>query len=191
MFRKLYNKVLAWAEHPSALNFLMCLSFAESSCFPIPPDVMLAPMTMAKPDKAWRFAFVTTVFSVLGGMFGYLLGAVAYHSMVIPLLDFLGRQQSYEIALSWFNHYGIWVVLVAAFTPVPYKVFTIGAGALQMSFPLFVLASFIGRGLRFFMVCGLFKLGNKYLENWIQHWINVIGWGVLITVVIIYWFVFY
>ncbi len=191
MFRKLYNKVLAWSKHPYALRFLMGLSFAEALFFPIPPDVMLGPMTMAKPQSAWRYAMITTLFSVVGGIFGYCLGLFAYHSMVLPLLNFLGKQQSYEIALEWFKLWGVWVVIIAAFTPIPYKLFTIGAGALQMSFPAFVAASIIGRSMRFYMVCGLFKLGDKYLHNWIQKWIDVIGWTVLITVLIFYYFIFF
>lgn len=187
MFAKLYNKVLKWSEHRFAVRFLMCLSFVEASCFPVPPDVMLGPMTMAKPDKAWRYAFIATLFSVLGGILGYILGLGAYHTIVLPLLSFLGKQQAYNVALSWFQYWGVWVVIIAAFTPIPYKLFTIGAGALQMSFPAFVVASLIGRSMRFFLVCGLFKIGNKYFADWIQRWIDVIGWTALILVVIFYY----
>lgn len=188
MFKKLYNKVLVWSKHPSAERILMALSFFESSCFPVPPDVMLAPMTMAKPKQAWRLAFITTVFSVLGGIFGYILGYSAYHTVVMPLLDILDIQDAYGQALTWFNDRGIWIILIAAFTPIPYKVFTIAAGTLQMNLVLFIVGSIVGRGARFYMVCALFKFGSKYLSEWIQRWIDVIGWGALILIVLFYYF---
>lgn len=191
MFRKLYNKVLEWAEHPYAVKFLIGLSFAEASCFPIPPDVMLGPMTMAKPSKAWHYALLTTIFSVLGGILGYALGLFAYHTVVVPLISFLGREAAYIQALDWFGQWGVWVVLIAAFTPIPFKLFTIGAGALQMNFIYFVIAAFIGRGLRFFLVCSLFKMGDKYLSEWLQRWIDVIGWVLVISLVVSYFLIFY
>ena len=191
MFRKLYNKVLAWSEHPLAVKILMGLSFAESSFFPIPPDVMLGPMTMAKPSKAWHYALIASIFSVLGGILGYMLGYGAFYTVVDPILEFFNKKESYEHALSWFQDWGVWVVIVAAFTPVPYKLFTIGAGALQMNLISFILASIIGRSLRFFLVCGLFKLGNQYLADWIQKWIDVIGWSVLVSVILVYYYLVY
>lgn len=191
MFRKLYNQVLLWSQHPYAVKFLIGLSFAEASCFPIPPDVMLGPMTLAKPHKAWHYACITTVFSVLGGILGYMLGLGFYHTLVVPLLAFLGKEASYQLALQWFELWGVWVVILAAFTPIPYKLFTIGAGAMQMNFAYFVVASIIGRAMRFFLVCGLFKLGDKYLSDWIQRWIEIIGWSVLISVVVLYFLIFH
>lgn len=185
MFKKLYNIVLKYAAKPQAEKYLKALCFAESSFFPVPPDVMLAPMTMAKPDHAWRYAWYATVFSVLGGILGYILGYFAYKTIVIPMFDFFGHGESYLIALEWFKKWGILVVAIAAFTPLPYKLFTIGAGVLQMNLFLFVLISIFGRGARFFIVCGLFKISNKYLADFIQKWINIVGWGILFIILII------
>ena len=187
MFKLLYKKALYWAEHKNAVKFLACLSFVEAIFFPIPPDVMLAPMTMAKPSKAWKYALVTTLFSVLGGVVGFMIGLFAYHTVVMPILELMNRQDSYQYALQWFTHWGVWVVLIAAFTPIPYKVFTIAAGAMQMSFFGFFVASVIGRGARFYMVCALFKFGNKYLSTWIQKWIDVLGWSALILLIALYY----
>ncbi|MBP9723095.1 MAG: DedA family protein [Gammaproteobacteria bacterium] len=184
MFRKLYNKVLAWAEHPLAVRSLMGLSFIEAFCFPIPPDVMLAPMTMAKPQKAWYYALITTLCSVLGGVLGYFLGLWAFHLVAQPILEYFNAMGLYQKALFWFDQWGICIVLIAAFTPVPYKLFTIAAGAMQMNLPLFILVSLLGRGTRFFLVCSLFKFGNKYLSQWIQRWIDAVGWGALILIII-------
>lgn len=188
MFKKLYNKTLIWAEHPLAVRFLMGLSFAESFFFPIPPDVMLAPMSMAKPQNAWRYAMLTTFCSVLGGLFGYMLGIWAYHLIVLPILEYTDKMDLYLQALQWFELWGVGCIIVAAFTPIPYKVFTIAAGTMQMNVPLFILGSLVGRGMRFFLVCTLFKYGNKYLSNWIQRWIDVIGWVSLVLIVILYVF---
>lgn len=188
MFRKLYNKVLVWADHPYSERILMVVAFFESACFPIPPDVMLAPMTMTKPERAWRLAFITTVFSVLGGVFGYLIGYFAFQTVVFPLLEFFNKQEAYAHALVWFDRWGVWVIILAAFTPIPYKLFTISAGALQMNLLLFIFASIIRRGIRFYLVCGIFKLGNKYLADWIERWITVIGCCVLLFLATFYYF---
>jgi membrane protein YqaA with SNARE-associated domain len=191
MFRSLYNNVLILAERPLALRFLMGLSFIEAFCFPIPPDVMLAPMVMAKPHKAWHFALVTTICSVLGGIIGYCLGYWASEIIVEPLFGFLGKREAYHQALIWFQLWGPLVMLIPAFIPIPYKIFTIGAGAMQMNFVLFVLLSLVVRSIRFFLVCGIFKLGNKHFADLIPRWINVAGWSSLILAVILCGFVFY
>jgi membrane protein YqaA with SNARE-associated domain len=145
MFQKLYDRALQWSKHRHAVKFLCAVSFAESSFFPIPPDVMLAPMSLSQPDKAFRFALLTTIASVLGGMFGYAIGYFMFDS-IEPWLKTSSYWDNYLLAKSWFEEYGFWAVFVAGFSPIPYKVFTIAAGALHMVFPPFVLASIIGRG---------------------------------------------
>jgi membrane protein YqaA with SNARE-associated domain len=128
IFSPLYDRALHWSRHPHAERYLAGVSFAESSFFPIPPDVLLAPMTLARPERWWRLAALTTVTSVLGGLLGYLIGYVAIEA-VTPLLHRVGYWEHFETAHDWFERYGFWAIFAAGFTPIPYKVFTIAAGA--------------------------------------------------------------
>lgn len=181
MFTYLYRKVLAWARHRYALGFLAALSFAESSFFPIPPDVMLAPMSLANPKRAYWFALVTTIGSVLGGIFGYLIGHFAF-DLIEPWLHQFHYWEKYLLAKTWFNEWGFWAVFVAGFSPIPYKVFTIAAGTLSMPLLPFVLASFIGRGGRFFLVAALLSFGGERLEKILHVYVNRIGWAAVALV---------
>jgi len=160
MFQNLYDKTLSWSKHCHAAKYLCALSFAESSFFPVPPDVMLAPMVLAQPDKAFRFALLTTIASVLGGIFGYAIGYFLFDS-IAPWLQTTHYWESYLLAKSWFEDWGFWAVFVAGFSPIPYKAFTIAAGTLSMVFVPFVLASIIGRGGRFFLVAMLLAAGRR------------------------------
>ncbi|MBN1239131.1 MAG: DedA family protein [Gammaproteobacteria bacterium] len=175
LFSLLYDKALEWARHRHAERYLVALSFAESSFFPIPPDVMLAPMTLAEPRRAWRYALSTTVASVVGGIAGYAIGWFAFDA-VEPWLVELGYWDGYQRATEWFAAWGFAAVLVAGFSPIPYKVFTIAAGALQMLLPLFVVASFVGRGARFFLVAGLIMWGGERMERHLKRHIDTLGW---------------
>ena len=183
IFSPLYDRVIRWSAHRHAPWYLGGLSFAESSFFPVPPDVMLAPMTLARPAAAWRYAMLTTVASVLGGLLGYVIGFFALE-MVEGLLRDAGYWQGYLRAREWFNQWGFWAVFLAGFSPIPYKVFTISAGALAMNLPLFALASFIGRGGRFFLVAGLIRLGGVRMERALRANIDFIGWLVVLLVVV-------
>lgn len=182
MFQKLYDKALRWAKHQHAEKYLCGLSFAESSFFPIPPDVMLAPMALAQPNKAFRFALLTTLFSVLGGMLGYSIGFFMFDS-IAPWLQETRYWDKYLTAEIWFKDWGFWAVLIAGFSPIPYKVFTIAAGALNMFFIPFVLASIVGRGARFFLVAMLIARGGEKLESTLRQYMDLIGWVVVILVV--------
>jgi membrane protein YqaA with SNARE-associated domain len=188
LFGPLYDRVLAWSKHRHAERYLMALSFAESSFFPIPPDVMLAPMTLARPERGWRLAALTTLTSVIGGVAGYLIGWFAF-DMIEPALVELDYMPAYETATLWFDRWGFWAVLVAGFSPVPYKVFTIAAGALQMFMPGFVLASLLGRGGRFFLVAAILVIGGAPMERVLRRNIDMLGWITVfaIVVVIVYW----
>ncbi len=163
IFSSLYKRTLVWSRHPRAPWYLGGLSFAESSFFPIPPDVMLAPMCLASPARAWRFALLTTVTSVAGGLFGYLIGYYAFEA-IEPLLPDAGHWDRYWIAVVWFERWGFWAVFIAGFSPIPYKVFTIAAGALSMALLPFTMASLIGRGARFYLVAGLMAWGGARME---------------------------
>ena len=185
LFSRLLDMVMGWAEHRHASYYLAGLSFAESSFFPIPPDVMLAPMTLAKPEKAWQFALVTTIASVVGGIAGYLIGMFAFE-LVEPLLHRAGYWNRYLDAREWFAVWGIWVVFLAGFSPIPYKIFTITAGVVGMVFLPFVLASFVGRGARFFLVAWLMRMGGTRMEGILKQYIDRIGWLLVIVVVVGY-----
>ncbi|HEX7048418.1 MAG TPA: YqaA family protein [Gammaproteobacteria bacterium] len=183
IFSPLYNKVLAWAAHRHAPWYLGILSFAESSFFPIPPDVMLAPMSLARPERAWRYALLTTLTSVAGGIFGYAIGYFALEA-VEGLLHDWGYWEKYLHVRAWFDEWGFLAIFVAGFSPIPYKLFTIGAGALAMNLPLFVLASFIGRGGRFYLVAGLIRFGGEAMERKLREYVDVIGWVTVLLCII-------
>ena len=178
--------VLVWAKHRHAERYLAGMSFAESVFFPIPPDVMLAPMSLAQPSKAWRFASFTTIASVLGGVIGYLLGFWLFEPVVEPLIAQMHWQEKFDVALNWFKEYGVWVVFLAGFSPIPYKVFTIGAGVLQMAFFPFLIASAIGRGARFFLVAALMKWGGAQMEKKLRQYIEVLGWALVVLIAVAY-----
>jgi len=183
MFKKLYDKTIQLSKHHHATKYLAVLSFSESSFFPIPPDVMLAPMVLAQPDKAWYLALLTTIGSVLGGMLGYAIGFFAF-DVIHPWLANSHYWSQYQLVEQWFNDWGFWAIFIAGFSPIPYKVFTIASGALSMMFLPFVLASFVGRGLRFFLVAGLLVLGGERFEAKLRQYMDIIGWTVVVLLVI-------
>jgi membrane protein YqaA with SNARE-associated domain len=180
LFSSLYKRVIAWSRHRHAPRYLAGLSFAESSFFPIPPDVMLAPMTLANPGKAWNLAFITTIASVQGGLLGYFIGLFAF-DFVEPLLQSAGYYPKYLVAREWFSEWGFWAIFIAGFSPIPYKLFTITAGVISMSLLPFVLASFIGRGARFFLVAGLMAWGGERMEDALHKYIDRIGWATVLV----------
>jgi len=180
IFSPLYDLSLKWSRHPHAERYLAGVSFAESSFFPIPPDVLLAPMALARPERWWRLAAITTVTSVLGGLLGYLIGYVAIEA-VTPVLHRVGYWQHFETAHDWFQRYGFWAIFAAGFTPIPYKVFTIAAGAAHMGLLPFTLGSLVGRGARFLLVAGLVRWGGAPIEHQIRRYIDRIGWATLVA----------
>ncbi|MCC2605267.1 YqaA family protein [Planctobacterium marinum] len=186
IFEFCYDKTMHWARHRHAQWYLGSMSFAESVFFPIPPDVMLAPMSLSRPDKAWWYALVTTVGSVLGGILGFILGWFAFEGIIQPLVEQWGYQAKLEHAMQWFSEYGIWVVFLAGFTPIPYKVFTISAGAMHMAFIPFIIASTIGRGARFFLVAGLMYWGGAPFEKKLRQHIDTLGWATILLALLAY-----
>ncbi len=177
-FSYLYNKTIAWSLHKHAPYYLAGVSFAESSFFPIPPDVMLISMGLAKSEHAWRYAFIATVCSVLGGILGYCIGYFAIE-LIHPFLSQSHYHGTYQQVVHWFQTYGIWVIFLAGFSPIPYKIFTIAAGALQMAFFPFLFASVIGRGLRFFLVSAIMYFYGQRLHNGLRKYVDAIGWSVV------------
>lgn len=183
MFRSLYDRVLRWSAHEKAPSYLAALSAAESSFFPIPPDVMLAPMCLARPERAWRFAALCTAASVLGGLLGFLIGQFAF-GWIEPLIERWGYRDAFEAAVASFDQYGFWYILLAGFTPIPYKVFTISAGVVGMPLVPFIAGSLAGRGGRFFLVAGLIRLGGEAFAQRLRRYVDLIGWLVLLAAMV-------
>jgi membrane protein YqaA with SNARE-associated domain len=185
IFTALYDRCMAWARHRHAAWFLGGLSFAESSFFPVPPDVMLAPMSMARPERALSYALLTTLASVIGGLFGYLIGYFAFEA-IAPWLERTGHMAAYLKGKAWFEEWGFWAILIAGFSPIPYKVFTIAAGSLAMNLPLFMVGSLIGRGGRFFLVATLLAWGGPKMEAALRTYVERIGWALVVVAVLLY-----
>jgi membrane protein YqaA with SNARE-associated domain len=183
IFSSLYDRVLRWSSHPQADRYLAGMSFAESSFFPVPVDVLLAPMTLAKPEKWLRFGLIATAASVLGGLLGYLIGYLALEA-VSPLLHKLGYWHHFQTASDWFDRYGFWAMFAAGFTPMPFKVFTIAAGAAHMGMVPFVIGSIIGRGARFVLVSGLVRWGGPKIEPHLRRYMDLIGWVTLALMIV-------
>ena len=165
MIRRLYDWTLAWAGHRHAQWALAAVSFAESSVFPIPPDLLLIPMVLATPHRAMRLAVICTLSSVLGALLGYGIGFFAWEALGEPVLRALGKSDAFGGFQARYNDYGAWAVLVAGITPFPFKVVTILSGATGLSLPIFVVSSIVARGLRFAIVAGLlWKFGAPVRE---------------------------
>lgn len=183
LWQRLYDRVIAWSSHRRAPAILSVLSFAESSFFPVPPDVMLAPMCLAQPKKGWRFAAICCASSVLGGLFGYLIGRWAFF-LIEPWLLASSYAGVFQHAVHAFQTWGVVYILLAGFTPIPYKIFTIGAGVVGMPFIPFVLGSVAGRGGRFFLVAGIIRLFGDQASDRLRDWVDMAGWITLFLVVL-------
>lgn len=183
IWRRLYDAVLRGSKHRHAKWYLALLSFAESSFFPIPPDVMLAPMVLAQRAQAWKLAAITTIASVLGGVAGFFIGVFAI-GWVQPWLETIGHWDDYLAVQLWFAEWGFWAVLLAGFSPIPYKVFTVAAGAGSMLLLPFVVASALGRGARFFLVAGLVRWAGPVFEQRMLKYIDVMGWALVALILI-------
>lgn len=185
MFLRLYDWVIALSAHRRAPAYLAALSFTESSFFPIPPDVMLIPMCLAKVKKAWRYAALCTLASVAGGMAGYLIGKLAF-GWIEPWLMGSHYADTFTGAVTAFETWGFWYILLAGFTPIPYKVFTISAGVVGMPFAAFIGGSLVGRGGRFFLVAALIRLGGESFASRMRKYVDLIGWITLALAVIVF-----
>ena len=183
------DRVVAWARLPRAPAVLCAVSFAESVFFPIAVDVMLVPMCAARPARMLPFVTLTILFSVAGGMFGLMLGYLAIDT-VLPWIQEVGWGNQYSRVLDWYQRWGYWALVLAAFSPLPYKVFAISAGGLNMDVGSFLAASFLGRGLRFFLVGGLAAwLGPRALKA--IRYSDRVGWalvGLLVITIGLWWY---
>jgi len=187
VLRRLYDWVLHWAETPYGTWALFLLAFCESSFFPIPPDILLIALAVAAPGKAIRYALVCSAGSVLGGCFGYLIGWKFMATIGDRIILFYDFGDKFEYIRHLYQSYDAWAVGVAGFTPIPYKVFTISAGAFHINFPVFLFASLVSRSARFFLVGGLiYKFGPK-IQVFIEKYFNMLA--VAFTVLLIAGFV--
>jgi len=185
IFENLYRSVIRMAKRKGAPVYLSLLSFFESFILPFPPpDVMLAPMSLATPAKAMYFANLTLISSLLGGVVGYLIGAFLFQQ-VQPFIIYWEYLDEFETVSRWFDEWGFWAVLIAGFSPVPYKIFTISAGALGLNFIPFILASFIGRGARFFLLAWLLAKFGPAIEHKLINYIERVGWSVVAVLIIV------
>ena len=183
MIRGLYDWTIRLAAHPRALWALAFIAFIESSVFPIPPDALLIPMILARPHKAWLYAGVTTVFSVLGGLLGYVIGAFAFEQLGKPILEALNKSAAVIEFSVRFNDLGFWTVLTAGITPFPFKVITIMSGATGMPLNVFAPTAIIARGLRFFVVAALLRVFGAPIRSFIERYLGWISLSAIILLV--------
>jgi membrane protein YqaA with SNARE-associated domain len=181
--KKMYDWVLHWAETPYGIPALFILAFAESSFFPVPPDVLLIALAISIPAKSFRFAAVCMVGSVVGGIAGYGIGFYGYESVGKPIVDFYHGQEIMNAIKLQYDQHGFLGILIAAVTPIPYKVFTIASGVFTFDFWSFVLASIIGRSTRFFIVAGLIWKFGPTIKGFIDKYFNVLCWSFMLLLI--------
>lgn len=175
MLRKAYDWVMHWAETPYGVPALFLLAFAESSFFPIPPDVLLIALAVSIPAQSFRFALVCLLGSVIGGMLGYAIGLFGFETLGRPIIDFYHGQEVMLQVKEYYDVHGFWGVFLAALTPIPYKVFTIASGFFKFNFGAFMLASVCGRGLRFFAVGALIHFCGPKIKDFIEKYFNLLA----------------
>jgi membrane protein YqaA with SNARE-associated domain len=183
MLRRLYDWVLHWAETPYGAWALFLLAFCESSFFPIPPDILLIALAVSIPKKSLRYALICSAGSVLGGCFGYLIGWQFMSSIGEQIINFYGLTDKFEYIQTLYTSYDAWAIGIAGFTPIPYKVFTISAGAFNINFSVFVIASIISRSARFFLVGGLIYLFGPSIRTFIDQYFNILASAFVILLI--------
>ncbi|MCB1362619.1 MAG: DedA family protein [Rhodobacteraceae bacterium] len=174
MLRRLYDRTMALADHRHAMWALAAIAFLESSVFPIPPDVLMIPMILARPSRGWAIAGVALAASVLGGLLGYAIGALAYESIGQPILAAMGKADAMEAFNARFNDFGFWAVLTAGVTPFPYKVITIMSGWTGMPLGTFIATSILARALRFFVLAALLRVFGAPVRAFIERRLGLV-----------------
>lgn len=183
MLRNWYRKLLELAERKEAVYWLAAVSAAESSFFPIPPDVMLVPMVLANRAKAWFYAFVCSAASVVGGLFGYAIGFFLISTLGGWIIRMYGMEHGYDEFQAQFDKWGLWIILAKGLTPIPYKVVAIACGAAQFSLLVFFLASVVTRAARFYMVAALLRWYGNPIRNFIEKYLTLVTTGMVVLVV--------
>lgn len=173
--RRIYNWVLHWADTPWGAIALFVLAFAESSFFPIPPDVLLIALCLGAPKKSFKYALICTVGSVTGAMLGYAIGTWGWEAMQSWFIPALFSQEKFNAVGSLYNEWNFWAVFTAGFTPIPYKIFTIAAGVFSIDFVMFILASIVGRAARFFLIAFLIWRFGPTIKNFIDKYFNLLA----------------
>jgi len=184
MLKPLYDWTVALAEKKYATWALAAIAFAESSFFPLPPDLILAPMSLAKPEKSWHYAAVCTVASVLGGILGYAIGHLLFDTVGLWILNLYGYAEKIEGIKAAYAQWGAMLILLKGVTPIPYKLVTIVSGALDYNFPMFVFLSLITRGVRFYILAGLFHKFGDPIRNFMEKRLGLFIFGILFFIVI-------
>ncbi len=174
MLRRFYHRVLALAADRRAPVWLALISFAESSFFPVPPDALLVPMALARPERAYRLALVCTLASVAGGALGYLIGYALYDQVAGPLIRFYHYEDAAQAFVDKFNQWGLWVILIKGLTPIPYKIVTITSGLAHFNFGVFMVASLLTRGARFFLVAALLRQFGEPVREFIERRLTLV-----------------
>ena len=174
ILRKLYNWTIEKSGHKNASWFLAIISFTESSFFPIPPDILLIPMILAKRIKAWLYAFICTLSSVLGGVLGYAIGYFFYSNIGNMIVESYGFSNSFNIFEDYYKQYGILIVLGAGFTPFPFKFITIASGVFNLNIFLFIILAIVGRGLRFYIIALLLYIFGDLIRSLIDKYFNLL-----------------
>jgi len=182
MLHRLYQRVLALSASRHAPWWLAAISFAEASCFPIPPDVLLIPMALARPERAWRLAFICTVASVAGGALGYLIGYALFDQLAQPLIHLYHYDAAFARFQATYAQWGLWVILIKGLTPIPYKIVTIASGAAHFDFTLFMAASILTRGARFFLVATLLRFFGEPVRVFIERRLTLVTSAVAVSV---------
>lgn len=178
MLRRFYDRVLALSASPNAPWWLAAISFAEASFFPIPPDILLIPMALSRPRRAWMLAAICTLASVAGGAFGYLIGYALFVEIAQPILAAYGYGGKFAAFQESFAEYGLEIILLKGLLPIPYKIITIACGAAAFSFPQFMAASLLTRGARFFLVAGLIRVFGDPVRDFIERRLGLVTVGV-------------
>jgi membrane protein YqaA with SNARE-associated domain len=181
--KKLYDWVLHWAETPYGVPALFVLAFAESSFFPVPPDVLLIALAISIPRKSFKYAVICTAGSILGGMLGYAIGHYGYEAVGKPIVDFYHGQAIMDTIKLQYDKHGFIGILIAAITPIPYKVFTIASGVFEFDFWLFLIGSVIGRSTRFFLVAGLIWKFGPSIKIFIDKYFNLLCWVFMVLLI--------
>jgi membrane protein YqaA with SNARE-associated domain len=183
MLQSLYNRVLALSASGRAPMWLAIVAFAEGSFFPLPPDLLLIPMVLARPNRAWRIALLCTIASVCGGALGWFIGSELLYRVALPVVRFYHYEAALNSLSQRFRDYGVWVVLIKGLTPIPYKIVAIASGAAQFSLPLFLLASLVSRGFRFFLLAALLKRFGSPVQEFIEKRLTLVASAVAVAIV--------
>jgi membrane protein YqaA with SNARE-associated domain len=189
MIRRLYNWVLLQAEKPYAQWVLFAMAIAEASIFPLPPDILLLPMAIARRDRAWRLAAICTTGSVLGGLIGYGIGVAAMATLGQWIVTAYHLQNAFQNFHDEFNKWGVWIIILKGLTPIPFKLVTIASGVAGLYLPTFILASIVTRGARFFLIAALVKKFGEPIRVFIEKYLNLVALAVLMAIIAGFWFI--